>query len=862
MTSIKESGTDADLFVLLVDGGYDERLFSSDVFTTVPVLDVPMEHFKRMAFIYTVIELNTAVKPFFIDYLWNKGYREVIYLDPDIYCYRSLNPIFDKLSQFDAAVTPHITSPLNDGLRPDDLAILRAGVYNLGFLALARSAETEAFLDWWQDKLISMCRVDLPNGLFVDQIWCNFLPCFVHKSHIERNPGWNVAYWNLIHRTVVESATGYYVNGEPLIFFHFSGVVPTETIVFSKHENRFQKKGLPKTVQKIVEDYVERIMNDGVQQYSQHDYYFNYFSGIEQQISPPVRQLYLTDSSIQAIFGDDPFDVSRDPEFANSYNYPAFDNGQPVTKLMRYIHSIRRDLQGAFPDVEGADSEALARWFLSATNREYGFGEIFTEPVAKMLSERVATTAKNVSQVVREMPSRFIQSVSNAASPETEGKTNASQNGFSAAIRLRVWAKLAAMIHRIIKQTIPSHEKKENIKVWALKLAYKRRRSDISRFKSRFFNGGINLIGYLRGELGVGEAARSTIAAAKAVGLDVSAIDFREGCLARMQHAIEGVRNQGPKFLTSIFHINADQVAIVTSYFGPGFLREHFNIGFWFWEMPIFPDKWMDSFLPFQEIWVASTFCLDAIGRKAPIPVCRIPLCIQPQVPSIIDRSTLGLPEEKFLFLAMGDFLSVPERKNLLGAVKAFRRAFGTNSSESCLVLKVLNPNSRPDMMTKIEDISAGDLSIILIDDYKSRTQLNGLINACDCLVSLHRSEGFGLPIAEAMNMGKPVIATGWSANMDFMNLSNSFPIKYKIVQLEANYGPYEKGNFWADPDLDHAAEMMRLVCFQPDLGKERGEQAAKTIRRELSPEAVGRIIKERLNTIGNFHNRMENLRI
>jgi glycosyltransferase involved in cell wall biosynthesis len=402
-----------------------------------------------------------------------------------------------------------------------------------------------------------------------------------------------------------------------------------------------------------------------------------------------------------------------------------------------------------------------------------------------------------------------------------------------------------------------SPQKRDRLKMWALRLAYLKEENPSSSQQAgpkKFVPGGINVVGYLHGELGVGEAARSTIAAAQAAGLQVSAIDFRTGCLARMQHSLRGIRNQGPLYETSIFHVNADQVPVMASHFGRSFFQGHLNIGFWFWELPIFPDKWMNSFLPFQEIWVASTFCLDAIAQKSPVPVRRIPLCIEPEVPADIDRRTFKLPEDKFLFLAMGDFLSVPERKNLMGAVEAFRRAFGKNPSGARLILKILNPNARSDMMATLASYASDDSSIIIIEDYKSRVELNGLINCCDCLVSLHRSEGFGLPIAEAMYMAKPVIATGWSSNMDFMNLSNSFPVKYKLVQLEQDYGPYEKGNFWADPDLDHAADLMRRVCADPDLGREIGNNAAQSVRQDLSPEAVGRLIKRRINDTRNVH--------
>jgi len=140
--------------------------------------------------------------------------------------------------------------------------------------------------------------------------------------------------------------------------------------------------------------------------------------------------------------------------------------------------------------------------------------------------------------------------------------------------------------------------------------------------------------------------------------------------------------------------------------------------------------------------------------------------------------------------------------------------------------------------------------SIIVRDGYIDRREVNALINASDCFVSLHRAEGFGLPIAEAMYMNKPVIATGWSGNMDFMNVENSFPVRFKLQHLGHDVGPYRKGIRWAEPDLHHAAELMEFVTRNPERARQVGKAAGRDIKQRLSCAAVGRMIRDRLETI------------
>lgn len=361
---------------------------------------------------------------------------------------------------------------------------------------------------------------------------------------------------------------------------------------------------------------------------------------------------------------------------------------------------------------------------------------------------------------------------------------------------------------------------------------------------------GINLVGYLSAEAGLGEAARSIRRSAEALGIKVMPMDFRWGCSSRMEEPVPAGPSPEKRYAVNLIHLNADQLLTAHTMLGAEFFKDHYNIAYCVWEQEELPEDWVPALELVHEIWTASTFCLDAISRKTSRPVLRIPHSVEPVVPAGLDRRALGLPEDSFIFLAVLDVCSTPERKNQLGALRAYAMAVKRIERSTHFVLKTVNAVTRPEVMRAIEQIQTSCPSIIVRDGYMDRGEVNALINACDCFVSLHRAEGFGLTIAEAMYMSKPVIATGWSGNMDFMNVNNSFPVRFKLQPLDRDVGPYRKGLRWAEPDLCHAAELMALVAVEPERARLVGETAAEDVREGLSNAAVGGLIRDRLDRI------------
>lgn len=220
---------------------------------------------------YNITEFNTAVKPFFLQYLYAQypSLEEVHYFDPDIQVFDKLSPLEEGLATHNLVLTPHILSPFPDESRPQERDLLNTGMYNLGYLGTRRSNTTDEFLAWWADRLRDHCFIDLANGMFVDQIWANFAPIYFDKVLVCKHPGLNMAYWNLHERTLSEREGRYWVNQSfPLIFFHFSGYNPTFPRQISKYQNRFDFNE-KHDVASIFDQYAQHLKGNGQEDYAQ-----------------------------------------------------------------------------------------------------------------------------------------------------------------------------------------------------------------------------------------------------------------------------------------------------------------------------------------------------------------------------------------------------------------------------------------------------------------------------------------------------------------------------------------------------------------------------------------------------------------
>src|SRR5438105_5969568 len=339
----------------------------------------------------------------------------------------------------------------------------------------------------------------------------------------------------------------------------------------------------------------------------------------------------------------------------------------------------------------------------------------------------------------------------------------------------------------------------------------------------------VRVCGYLRAELGVGEAARSIIGGLEAANIPYNTLTYDE-TFSRQHHPFQEQATNQNESDVNIICVNADQTPAFAQKMGSGFYRGRHNIGVWFWEVEDFPSQFHPAFDYVDEVWVASEFTRQALIKTAPKPITKFRLPIlQPAIDQNLSRSDVGLPEG-FTFLFSFDFFSVLKRKNPVGLINAFKRAFKEREGPT-LLIKSINGDKRLFDLERLKYAAFGRSDIIISDGYVALPVKNALMAKCDCYISLHRSEGFGLTMAEAMALERPVIATNYSGNLEFMTAENSYLCSYKLCEVGGGAAPYPPSSSWAEPDLDHAVALMRNVYSDRAEATPRGKRAAADIR-------------------------------
>lgn len=378
----------------------------------------------------------------------------------------------------------------------------------------------------------------------------------------------------------------------------------------------------------------------------------------------------------------------------------------------------------------------------------------------------------------------------------------------------------------------------------------------------------VNLIGYVSSNKGLGQIARGYRLALEKTDTPLSVCDLSDMVEARLPGPEARSRRGGamlhPAGEINLIVTNPMEVALAERRLGDACLASGYNIGAWWWELKGAPPSgWKLRASMFDELWAGSTFVQKTFQEHFSLPVFLVPPLVQLATSGHLTRAHFGLPDDVFIFFFTCDFNSVPERKNPLAVIEAFKIAFSL-SDNARLLLKVSNTHAWPDYRRRLEDAARTAGNITLFDGETSKDELDALMQLCDCYVSLHRSEGFGLTIAEALLAGKPVVATGWSGNMDFMSDENSWPVPYELVEIKEDYGPYIRGHFWASPDVEAAAQHMRTIFSNRQEALARAARGQQTIRRLYSLEALTSSLLpnlERLAPVGAFVARLDRQR-
>jgi glycosyltransferase involved in cell wall biosynthesis len=822
MDGVKCHAPNAHRFLLLCDKR-DEFDSSMEIFETIYLDQLELPNIKHYIFQYSQPELSTAIKPIVIQLFFNKGFDKVICFDPDIAIFSSLNDLIARLDNADVLLTPHICDPIDDGKYPSECDILSFGIINPGFVAYRRNEQTQRFISWWKHNVALDCAADPREDPFYGRKLMSYAPSLCDHVSIIRHPGWSVAYWNLPTRIVEiqKSPHGndeFFVNKEPLVFFHFSGF-DAEQGILGKHQTRYTLETVSPSLRALFENYAAGLRRNGYAETKNIPFAFSQFS--DGTKIPDLARKIFRENRIELVkrFRDPAGEDS--PEFIRYVNEPFIINGRCSPLITRLMYAVFRrfpdlHLDEKFPDVLGVHAQSFAEWFIGPGCEYHKLPEQFIQPARNALQVR-SDTRKHTQRI------------------------NLNKWIYQKVFQIKNYTRLYTLI---------PPKQREKIAALLFRRAYLNPTGNTSRnISPAMFANGINIIGHLKAESGVGEASRVMLRACINAGISTTALDFEKGVPSRQEEKLSENINSNPSHNVNLFVLNPQRVPYAVVDF-ESIMKGRYNISLWNWEMPEIPDSWIDSSRFFNELWAPSQFCATAFSRRLKIPVTWIPYGIYFEPPPIIGRRELGLPEKEFIFLFMFDAFSVPERKNPMGIVNAYLRAKPTFEKKSKLVIKIINGDKANDSLRDFFIAIGNEPSIILINNYLNRPDLNALFNSCDCYVSLHRSEGFGLTIAESMFLGKPVIATGWSANMDFMTQWNSVPVPYRLIQLERDYDPYCCGQWWADPDIDAAAAAMVRIVNDPDFAKSIGNQAAKDIKENFSPEKVGEIIKTRLNAI------------
>jgi glycosyltransferase involved in cell wall biosynthesis len=739
---------------LVVDGErgpVDDANEPFEVFTPGKLGLEPAE-FDRMAAIYDVIELSTALKPWFVQRLLETSAEPVGYFDPDMLIFEELDDIGLLAAGHGLVLTPHLTRAASI---PEEQAILEVGVYNLGFLAVGEGSAP--FLDWWAKRLARDCLVAHDLGSFVDQRWVDLAPA-LFEACILRDEGCNVAHWNLHQRRLELSSGRFLVNGRPLRFFHFSGFSPDRPYLLSKHGGA--RPGLliseSPALLELHRRYAGLLFDHGYQASSKEPYLLNTLSnGLTLDLR--MRRLYrgaLVESE-RAGSAEPPNPFSEADRFLEWLREPADDHGQAagVSRYLRTVWEERPDVQREFNDLRWVHGDRYLDWI-------------------------VAEGAADASVPPDLLPGPGRRAPSREPSPPSPG---------------------------------------------------------------------VNLVGYFSAEAGIGEAARQLAGAIERAGIPHVTVSY-DRIASRREHLFESSTGSEPIHDVNLICVNAEALPAFAYDAGPEFFAGHYSIGVWWWEVAEFP-RWMHgAFEIVDEVWVGSEHVAAALREVSPKPVRVFPLPVE--VPAVgIDRDELSLPGDRFVFLSAFDFLSVPERKNPLGLVEAFKRAF-VDEEGPLLVIKTINGDRRLSDLEALRHAVADRSDIDVRDGYVSAPVMRGLMASCDAYVSLHRSEGFGLTMAEAMACGRPVIATGYSGNLTFMSAENSFLVPYELTSIPRGSDPYPEGGRWAEPDLDAAADILRYVHEHTEEARMKGERGKRDLQQHHSADQAAKFVSETLDEI------------
>jgi glycosyltransferase involved in cell wall biosynthesis len=745
-------------------------------------------------------DLATLLLPSLLVRYAERGSDPVVHMPSGMWVLGRLDPIESALASHGVLLVPRLTVDVpEDGLQPALEQMERMGRMEETIIAIDGTPRSTTFLEWWREHVeqtLGSLDARVSGERPEDRPWlARFLELAPARfsTGVLDDPGCNLNMWNLDRHSLEGEPAGVMVDGRwPLRFLNLPGFDPDHPHRLSAGASRARVSRSP-VLHELCERYASELRANGWCDSDHHADVGRRLDGLVYDES--MRAAYASALALGAC-PQDLFSEDGTRAFLTWLHGPA-PRGSAYG-INRYVfHRVARerpDVMRKYPDLDGGDGPGYLAWCWAFGCHELAIPERFMPPAPGRGHAKAASVAE--SHPSDAPPLARAQSIASTAS-----------NGAPVGQRAVAGEDELA----------------------------------------------VRLTGYLGHTLGLGAAARGYARALGAASVPVRTVSVPLHHLALPvvlaeeygRHGFEELVHEG-RHGFEIVAVNADELPDLVERLGEDYF-EGPRIGIWGWETNTIPTRWQRAFALVEEIWVYSRFMAENIGAVAPVPVVALPPPVQ-RPPEPVAPLRMGVPEG-FLFLFVFDYLSTVQRKNPVGLIEAFKRAFAPGEGPQ-LLIKTINAPLRPLAEEELLWAAHGRQDIHVVDRSLGGEELDGLMAACDCYVSLHRAEGFGLTLAEAMAIGKPAIATGYSGNVDFMNSENSYLVDYTIGRVGPECEIYPPEGEWAEPSVEHAAELMRRVLDDPGEARGRGARAAQDIARDLSPAATGAAMRERLQQL------------
>jgi glycosyltransferase involved in cell wall biosynthesis len=759
-------------------------------------------------------ELTALLLPRLLRRRLERAGGPLLHLPPTVWVRGNLEPIANGLSENSVLLVPRTIADVpDDGLEPTPEQLESAGRVSETIIGVDGTSRARGFLSWWSERVEeALGSLDAPRddprsgdrrpwlARFLELAPARF------STAVLDDPGCNLSFWNLNVRQLERGPDGVRVNGRwPLRFLDLPGFDSDRPYCLNARANRVRLSRSP-VLRELCAQYAGELERADVHR---RDVGRKLTNGpVYDEVMHSLRR---TAEDLGERF-DDLFSATGSRSFLGWLG-----GGAPVGRelgLTRYLYyrlvRERPDVMRAYPHLDGTDRAGFVGWCWTFGRHQMGIPDRFMPP-------RPGAAAPGGSHIENDLGGN-----GDRGSHDAGGRSeHASRPGEG-------------------KSSETHRDRDEHL--------------DSTR-TAKPSEPAARVSGYLSRALGLGAAARGYAQALEAAGVAVSTtnvplhhVALPDGLAAGYgEHGFEDVPRCRPRSNFELLAINADELPDFIQRMGSDYFRGP-RIGIWGWETNSIPRRWKRAFEMIDEIWVYSRFMAENIGVVAPVPVIALPPPVQP--PADPQRAMrLDVPDGTFMFLFVFDYLSTIQRKNPVGLIEAFTQAFAPGEGPH-LLIKTINGPLRPLAEEEVLWAAHGRPDVHVVDRSLSVHERDGLMAGCDCYVSLHRSEGFGLTLAEAMAIGKPVIGTGYSGNLDFMTAQNSYLVDYELSVVGPDCEIYPADGEWAQPNVEHAARLMREVVADPQHAAALGMQARDDVARLLSPRTTGAAMRKRLEQL------------